>query len=92
MTTPPASFNASIVIGEYPDPVAQSAIVIGRIARSMQNIFWNMRRSLRVWNARLDERTLMRLTASSEEIPQQRAGFGFGDPAVNFGLVVARWR
>ena len=59
---------------------------------TVQNNFQRMRRSFRAWNTRLEERALMRLAARREKILQQRAGLDSGDAAVNFGLVVARWR
>lgn len=44
------------------------------------------------WTTWREERTSMRLAARREEILEQQRGLGLGDPAVNFGLVMTRWR
>ncbi len=68
MASPAISLDAIMAIGARLVRVAHAEIVIARVVRFLRDIVEKMDRSPHVWNARLDERDLMRLAPRGKEI------------------------
>lgn len=92
MTIPFAPRNAAVTIGIRLDAAVQADILAARLIRPLQDRVETVSHLLRRCSARLNERDLMRLAPRGEEVFQQYGSLRAGDPAVNFGLVMTRWR